>query len=88
MSSPAARSGRSTRSFNEVEAISDGRSLHRRVAAGEGGDELSRLVSTLNAMIGRLETSFSALRRFTADAKPRTEDTNRSPYFARTSSAR
>jgi two-component system, OmpR family, sensor kinase len=54
--------------INEVEAISDGRSLHRRVAAGEGGDELSRLVSTLNAMIGRLETSFAGLRRFTADA--------------------
>ncbi len=54
--------------INEVEAISDGRSLHRRVAAGEGGDEMSRLVATLNAMLGRLETSFGGLRRFTADA--------------------
>ena len=31
-------------------------------------DELARLVTTLNAMIGRLESSFGALRRFTADA--------------------
>jgi signal transduction histidine kinase len=51
----------------EVEAITDGRSLHRRVAV-EGDDEMSRLTATLNDMIGRLETSFSGLRRFTADA--------------------
>jgi signal transduction histidine kinase len=51
----------------EVEAITDGRSLHRRVAV-EGDDEMSRLTTTLNAMIGRLETSFGGLRRFTADA--------------------
>lgn len=54
--------------IDQVEAISDGRSLHRRVAIGEAGDELSRLSATLNAMIERLETSFGALRRFTADA--------------------
>jgi signal transduction histidine kinase len=54
--------------INEVEAITDGRSLHRRLAAETTGDELSRLAATLNAMIGRLETSFGALRRFTADA--------------------
>ncbi len=55
----------------EVEAISDGRSLHRRVAPATdftAGDEMTMLTSTLNDMIGRLETSFSALRRFTADA--------------------
>jgi signal transduction histidine kinase len=51
----------------EVEAITDGRSLHRRVAV-EGDDEMSRLTTTLNAMIGRLEKSFGGLRRFTADA--------------------
>lgn len=51
----------------EVEAITDGRSLHRRVGV-EGDDEMSKLTSTLNAMIARLETSFSGLRRFTADA--------------------
>ncbi len=52
----------------EVEAITDGRSLHRRVAVGTGLDEMSRLAATLNEMIQRLETSFGALRRFTADA--------------------
>ena len=56
------------RMINEVEAITDGRSLHRRLPVEMTGDELSRLGATLNAMIARLETSFSALRRFTADA--------------------
>ena len=56
------------RVINEVEAITDGRSLHRRLPADLGNDELSRLGNTLNAMIARLETSFGALRRFTADA--------------------
>ncbi|HVE78323.1 MAG TPA: HAMP domain-containing sensor histidine kinase [Gemmatimonadaceae bacterium] len=54
--------------INEVAAITDGRSLHRRLPVDSGGDELSRLTATLNAMMGRLEASFSALRRFTADA--------------------
>lgn len=54
--------------IDQVEAISDGRSLHRRLAIGAAGDELARLSSTLNAMIERLESSFGALRRFTADA--------------------
>ena len=53
---------------NDVEAISDGRSLHRRIPVEDLGDEIGRLGTTLNAMIGRLETSFAALRRFTADA--------------------
>jgi len=46
----------------------DGRSLHRRLAVDGAGDELMRLNETLNEMIARLETSFGALRRFTADA--------------------
>ena len=54
--------------ITEVEAITDGRSLHRRVPADEADEELSRLAETLNRMIGRLQTSFGALRRFTADA--------------------
>ncbi|HEX2778460.1 MAG TPA: HAMP domain-containing protein, partial [Gemmatimonadaceae bacterium] len=45
--------------INEVEAITDGRSLHRRLPT-EAGDELGRLSATLNAMIARLETSFGA----------------------------
>ena len=54
--------------MNEVEAITDGRSLHRRLPADSSNDELSRLSLTVNAMLARLETSFAALRRFTADA--------------------
>ena len=61
--------------FREIEAlrrevadITDGRSLHRRLSTGKTSPELATLVSTLNAMIARLETSFMALRRFTADA--------------------
>jgi signal transduction histidine kinase len=53
--------------INELHAITDGRSLHRRLAAIEGA-EMQRLVSTLNEMLERLESSFGALRRFTADA--------------------
>ena len=55
--------------ISELEAITDGRSLHRRLGGADvQGDELARLTSTLNAMIGRLENSFGGLRRFTADA--------------------
>src|SRR5919206_2459073 len=56
------------RIINEVQAISDGRSLHRRLPQDSAGDEIGRLAVTLNEMIQRLETSFAALRRFTADA--------------------
>ncbi|HEU4565673.1 MAG TPA: HAMP domain-containing sensor histidine kinase [Gemmatimonadaceae bacterium] len=56
------------RMINEVEAITDGRSLHRRLALEGAGDEFVRLAKTLNDMMERLETSFAALRRFTADA--------------------
>lgn len=53
---------------NDLEAITDGRSLHRRLTEEGGGDEIARLAVTLNAMLGRLENYFGALRRFTADA--------------------
>lgn len=56
------------RMVDQVEAISDGRSLHRRLNIGAAGQELARLAGTLNEMIERLESSFGALRRFTADA--------------------
>ena len=53
----------------EVAAVSDGRSLHRRLVVDpEARDEFGRLAHTLNDMIARLETSFASLRRFTADA--------------------
>jgi two-component system OmpR family sensor kinase len=53
---------------DEVEAITDGRTLHRRLAEPRSHDELARLTLTLNAMLSRLEGSFASLRRFTADA--------------------
>ncbi|HEX9727420.1 MAG TPA: HAMP domain-containing sensor histidine kinase [Gemmatimonadales bacterium] len=56
------------RIVDEVEAIQDGRSLHRRLAPATTQDELARLTNTLNAMIQRLERNFLSLRRFTADA--------------------
>lgn len=52
----------------ELEAIRDGRSLHRRLPVESDTAELDRLADTINAMIARLESSFAALRRFTADA--------------------
>lgn len=55
--------------IDELEAITDGRSLHRRLApGGPEPDELGRLANALNALLTRLETSFGALRRFVADA--------------------
>ena len=52
----------------ELEAITDGRSLHRRLAFVRGGDEVARLGAAVNRMFERLEKSFSALHRFTAEA--------------------
>lgn len=52
----------------EVREITDGRSLHRRLAEPMVKDEIGRLAVTLNGMLARLERSFAALRRFTADA--------------------
>jgi two-component system OmpR family sensor kinase len=54
--------------MDELEAIQDGRSLHRRLVVPRSGDELARLAMKVNGMIARLEQSFSGLRRFTADA--------------------
>jgi len=52
----------------DLEAIQDGRSLHRRLPVESDENELDRLADTINQMIARLEGSFAALRRFTADA--------------------
>jgi two-component system OmpR family sensor kinase len=56
------------RIISEVREITDGRSLHRRLAEPLVKDELGRLAATLNQMMTRLERSFAVLRRFTADA--------------------
>ncbi len=53
---------------DEIEAITDGRGLHRRVGVPVSADELARLAGTMNRMLSRLEESFATLRRFTADA--------------------
>jgi signal transduction histidine kinase len=53
---------------DELEAITGGTSLHRRVPVPISADELSRLAGTMNRMLARLELSFVSLRRFTADA--------------------
>lgn len=52
----------------ELEAITDGRSLHRRLAVERTGDEVTRLGNAVNRMFDRLERSFAALHRFTAEA--------------------
>jgi len=54
--------------IEELGDIQDGTSLNRRLAVPTGEDELSRLAQKLNDMLGRVEHSFVALRRFTADA--------------------
>ncbi len=53
-----------TRLAREIEAGS----LNRRLPLPHSGDEIGSLVTTLNQMIARLEASFEAMRRFTADA--------------------
>ena len=42
--------------------------LDRRLAVPESGDEIERLAQTLNEMLGRLDRSATAQRRFVADA--------------------
>jgi two-component system, OmpR family, sensor kinase len=54
--------------MEELEAITDGRSLHRRLAVDRTADEVARLGDAVNRMFERLEASFATLRRFTADA--------------------
>jgi signal transduction histidine kinase len=54
--------------IKELEAITDGRSLHRRLAVDRTAEEVARLGDAANRMFQRLEASFAALRRFTADA--------------------
>src|SRR5439155_13847039 len=52
----------------ELEAITGGQSLHRRLAVERSRDEVARLGAAVNRMFHRLERSFSALHRFTAEA--------------------
>ncbi len=57
------------RIIDELEAITDGRSLHRRLPAPlAASDEVGRLATSLNSLLARLEASFASMRRFVADA--------------------
>ncbi|HZY78778.1 MAG TPA: ATP-binding protein [Cyclobacteriaceae bacterium] len=53
--------------IREVDDIS-ATSLHRRVNAGNGKDEMSQLSSTFNKMLERLETAFTTQKNFIANA--------------------
>jgi signal transduction histidine kinase len=52
----------------DLEEITDGRSLHRRLMENHQTEELAQLAHTVNGMLARLEQSFASLHRFTADA--------------------
>lgn len=54
--------------ITDAAAIISSTSLHQRVPVGKTRDELAHLAVTFNDMITRLETTFSAQRRFVADA--------------------
>lgn len=45
-----------------------GTNLNRRLESLKTGDELQRLTDTLNEMLGRIESAFQKITRFTADA--------------------
>jgi heavy metal sensor kinase len=46
----------------------DAEALGRRIAVRGTGDELDHLAQTLNGMLGRLQSTFTEMRRFSADA--------------------
>ncbi len=55
--------------IDELTAITDGRSLHRRLPVDPGStDELARMSHAANGMFARLEQSFAAQQRFVAEA--------------------
>ena len=60
--------------MDELEAITDGRSLHRRLAVPLAGDELARLAQTLNRMLARLEQSFVEPAPVHRRREPRAQD--------------
>lgn len=64
----------SGRALSPVDALTrtartiSGSNLSRRLESLHTGDELQRLSDTLNGMLGRIETAFSRVTQFTADA--------------------
>lgn len=64
-------SGRALRPLQLVRQAAEGiggQTLTERVPEPDTGDEVQALARSLNAMLGRLEASFEAQRRFTSDA--------------------
>lgn len=57
-----------TESANAIAVGAGGMNFSRRVDVPETGDELSRLASTFNAMLDRIEAAFRTQQRFVADA--------------------
>jgi signal transduction histidine kinase len=65
------QAGRILRPVRDIAGLAQSLSehnLHRRVDISVPDDELGDLVSTFNAMLGRLEVSFDTMGRFIADA--------------------
>src|SRR5579884_2754437 len=62
------------RIITEVREITDGRSLHRRLAAPIVKDEIGRLADTLNQMMTRLERGIAALHREPVDLRAIVEE--------------
>jgi two-component system, OmpR family, sensor kinase len=63
--------GKAFKPINQVISAAkslEAESLHQRLPVSPVDDEISRLSTTLNEMIGRLEQSFQAQKQFTADA--------------------
>lgn len=50
-----------------AEQIADGDDLSRRIALGDGDDEVYRLAHTFDSMLERLQASFERERQFTSD---------------------
>jgi len=64
-------SGRALRPVHEITALARGlseRTLDQRIQLDLPDDEIGELAATFNAMLARLETAFTTLRQFTADA--------------------
>lgn len=65
------QAGRVLRPVHDIASLAQSlseRNLHRRVDIEVPDDELGDLVTTFNAMLGRLEASFDTMGRFIADA--------------------
>lgn len=63
--------GRALRPVDHVTMLArdiEAHDLSRRLPVLSSHDELGRLVATINQMLGRLESSFAGMQRFTADA--------------------